>query len=190
MTLQRNFRDGKMFHTNLEKGVYGTNNMIKDEKCIFRELFNDENALRELYSALSGQEIDPDESIEIVTLEDAIFNSLKNDLSFTIGSKIIVLIEQQSTDSPNLALRLFIYLANQYDKMLDKKKIYSTSKVSIPKPELYVFYNGKDDRQEEWEQKLSDLFAVKSNELTRYGQKKKSENFTCVKDLSKAWKEE
>lgn len=124
---------------------------------IFRSLFNNENALRELYSALSGQSISTGEAIEIVTLEDAIHNNRKNDLAFTVNSKMVVLIEQQSTDSPNLPIRMFIYLAELYDRMLDER-VYRTTRVTIPTPELYVFYNGKAERQEEWEQRLSDLF--------------------------------
>ena len=126
---------------------------------IFRALFNDEKTLRELYSVLSGQPVTNKATVEIVTLKDAIHNNRKNDLAFTVDSKMIVLIEQQSTDSPNLPIRMFIYLAKLYDKMLDER-VYRTTKIKIPMPELYVFYNGKANREEEWEQKLSDLFAT------------------------------
>ena len=132
---------------------------------VFRSLFNDKKALRELYNALSGQQLKAEEQIEIVTLKDAINNGRKNDLAFTVGSKMVVMIEQQSTDSPNLPLRMFVYLAGVYDKMIDER-IYGTTTVKIPTPELYVFYNGKADREEEWEQKLSDMFATVQKKLS------------------------
>lgn len=126
---------------------------------IFRDLFNNEQALRELYGALAGCDIGEDEPIEIVTLKDVIHNSMKNDLSFLYGLKIIVMIEHQSTDCPNLPVRMFCYLAEEYEKMLDER-VYGTTQITLPKPELYVFYNGNEDREEEWEQRLSDAFAV------------------------------
>lgn len=126
---------------------------------IFRDLFNNEQALRELYGALAGCDISEDEPIEIVTLKDVIHNSMKNDLSFLYGLKIIVMIEHQSTDCPNLPVRMFCYLAEEYEKMLDER-VYGTTQITLPKPELYVFYNGNEDREEEWEQRLSDAFAV------------------------------
>ena len=129
---------------------------------VFRALFNNEENLRELYSAFAGREID--EPIEIVTLEDAIYNNIKNDLAFRVETKIIVMIEHQSTDSPNLPLRMLCYMAEEYKKLLDNR-IYRDSLVKIPTPELYVFYNGKKNRKEEWVLKLSDAFAVKQKEI-------------------------
>ena len=133
---------------------------------IFRSLFNDEDKLLELYNAVSGSNYPKGTPIQIVTLENAIFNGLKNDLAFIIDKKFIVLTEQQSTLSPNYPLRMICYLAEEYKKLAYSKIIYSKVLVEIPTPEMYVFYNGKEDAPEDWELKLSDAFAEKCDKIS------------------------
>lgn len=133
---------------------------------IFRSLFNDEEKLLELYNAVSGRNYPKGTPVQIVTLENAVFNGLKNDLAFIIDNKFIVLTEQQSTLSPNYPLRMICYLAEEYKKLAYSKIIYSKVLVTIPTPEMYVFYNGKDDAPEEWELKLSDAFAEKCDKIS------------------------
>ena len=62
---------------------------------VFRQLFNDKEKLIELYNALSGKDYGKDTEIEIVTLEDALFGDIKNDLSFIMDE--IALIRRKST---------------------------------------------------------------------------------------------
>ena len=54
-------------------------------------------------------------------------------------------MEHQSTQSPNLPIRIFIYLGREYEKVLAKnhKELYSSTLLKIPRPEFYVLYNGK-----------------------------------------------
>jgi hypothetical protein len=65
-----------------------------------------------------------------------------NDISFTIGDKVVVLLEHQSTINPNMALRLLMYIARVYEKILGDKNIYTTRALRIPRPECFVLYNG------------------------------------------------
>ena len=69
---------------------------------VFRQLFNDKEKLIELYNALSGRSYSKDTEIEIVTLEDALFGDIKNDLSFIMVNRFIVMIEHQATVNPNM----------------------------------------------------------------------------------------
>ena len=133
---------------------------------IFRSLFNDKKVLLELYNALTGNDYPDGTKIEIVTLEDAIFNDVKNDLAFIIEDKFINLIEQQSTLSPNIPLRMLEYVAKEYRKMYMSKTIYSETLVKIPTPEFYVFYNGEKDAPPYQEQKLSDAFMRKCDTIS------------------------
>lgn len=130
---------------------------------IFRSLFNDEEVLLELYNALSGNEYPEGTKVEIVTLDNIVFNGIKNDLAFTIEDRFVVLTEQQSTMSPNLPLRLFCYLARVYEDMTNSAGIYTSTLVKLPTPELYVFYNGEKDFPLEQTMKLSDAFTEKSD---------------------------
>ena len=143
-----------------KKKSYEVKRTYKDS--IFRSLFNDEETLRELYGALSDRELDESESIEIVTLANDIFNELQDDLAFTVGALFIVLVEHQSTDCPNMPVRMLQYIAEQYRQIIDEKALHGTAPVEIPTPELYVFYNGSDDKEEEWIQNLSDLFKTET----------------------------
>ncbi|GMO42527.1 MAG: hypothetical protein Ta2B_22770 [Termitinemataceae bacterium] len=78
---------------------------------VFVRLFSNEALLRELYSALSGVFYDNSVPLTINTLSDVLFNSRKNDISFLLAEKIIVLLEHQSTINENMALRFLIYIA-------------------------------------------------------------------------------
>ena len=132
---------------------------------VFRQLFNDKDKLIELYNALSGSHYSADTVLEIVTLENSIFGDLKNDLSFIIDNKFIILVEHQSTVNPNMAFRMLIYLMKQYEALYHSDEIYSTRRVYIPRPELYVFYNGVEDIPVEKEIKFSDSYICKYDKI-------------------------
>ncbi len=125
---------------------------------IFRSLFNDEKELLSLYNALSGRNYPGDTKIEIVTLENAVFNDEKNDLAFIVNETFINLTEHQSTLSPNMPLRFLEYIAKEYRNLYFSKAIYSETMISIPTPEFYVLYNGTKDAPLEQTMKLSDTF--------------------------------
>ena len=91
---------------------------------------------------------------------------LYNALSFIIDNKLIILIEHQSTINPNMPLRMLCYIARQYEKLAFTNRIYSTRLVEIPTPELYVFYNGKEDQPLESELKLSDTYIAKCDKIS------------------------
>ncbi len=128
---------------------------------IFRTLFNDKEKLIELYNALEGTHFGLDIPLEFQTLEDAIYKNLKNDIAFTIDGKYIIFIKHQSTDNPNLPLRLLEYSTKTLGNMVKDREVYSTRKIKLPFPEFYMFYNGVKSFPEEWEMKLSDLYPVK-----------------------------
>jgi len=96
--------------------------------------------------------------IFINTLEYALVKDIYNDISFIVGSKLVVLIEHQSTINPNMALRIFMYIAESYKQMVKSKNIYSEKKISIPYPEFYVLYDGVDPYPDKETLRLSDLF--------------------------------
>ena len=131
---------------------------IKFKNSVFSYLFSDPDTLRELYCALKGVSLPDDIPVVINTLEDVLFMDRINDISFEIGGKLVVLIEHQSTVNPNIALRLLMYIARIYEKIISGKNLYSTKKIFIPRPEFYVLYNGTDSRPDSQTLKLSDLF--------------------------------
>jgi predicted transposase/invertase (TIGR01784 family) len=130
---------------------------------VFAFLFSEPARLRELYNALAGTNYDESAHIVINTLSDVVFMNRINDLSFTINDKLVVLIEHQSTINPNMSIRLLFYIARIYEKLIDNKKLYSRAKVTIPRPEFIVLYNGPDNHPDESTMKLSDHFENGEN---------------------------
>lgn len=130
----------------------------KYKDTVFVRLFSDEALLRELYSAISGVHYDDSVPVTINTLSDVLFNSRKNDISFLLDEKIVILIEHQSTINENMALRFLIYIARIYEKLVDNESLYRRKQVPIPQPEFIVLYNGTEDYPEQSEIKLSDAF--------------------------------
>jgi predicted transposase/invertase (TIGR01784 family) len=129
---------------------------LKDS--LFTSLFRDPDLLRDLYSALRGINLPADIPVSINTLENALVMDLYNDISFVIGGKLVVLIEHQSTINPNMALRLLLYIAEIYERMVKGKAIYSSKPVTLPWPEFYVLYNGTEPFPDSEILRLSDLF--------------------------------
>jgi predicted transposase/invertase (TIGR01784 family) len=130
----------------------------KFKNSVFSFIFSNPDVLRELYCALEGITLKPDVPVVINTLEDVLFMDMINDISFEIGGKLVVLIEHQSTINPNMALRLLMYAGRVYEKITDEEKIYSSTKISIPRPEFFVLYNGVKPFPDEKTIKLSELF--------------------------------
>ena len=116
----------------------------KYKNSVFSLLFGNPDALRELYSAIEGVPLPPDIPININTLSDVLYMEQINDLSFTVDNRLVVLIEHQSTINPNMPLRLLIYIAHVYEKIIDRIKLYKTKLEKIPTPEFIVLYNGKE----------------------------------------------
>jgi len=115
----------------------------KHKDSIFSRLFSDKDTLRQLYSAIEGVELPPDVPIDINTLSNALFMGQINDVSFTVGNRLVVLIEHQSTINKNMPLRMLTYIGRVYEKIIDRMKLYQTNREPIPEPIFIVLYNGK-----------------------------------------------
>ena len=124
---------------------------------VFRMLFSDRKNLLSLYNAVSGAHYDDPEKLEIVTLENAIYMGMKNDLAFIIDTDLF-LYEHQSTYNPNMPLRDLFYISSEYQKLVDKKSLYSSILQKIPAPQFIVFYNGTEKEKDSWVNHLSEAF--------------------------------
>mgnify|MGYP000212932005 FL=1 len=124
---------------------------------VFRMLFSDRKNLLSLYNAVSGAHYDDPEKLEIVTLENAIYMGMKNDLAFIIDTDLF-LYEHQSTYNPNMPLRDLFYISSEYQKLVDKKSLYSSVLQKIPAPQFIVFYNGTEKKKDSWVNHLSEAF--------------------------------
>ena len=129
----------------------------KYKDTVFRMLFSDKKNLLSLYNAINRTEYDDPEKLQTVTLENAIYMGMKNDLAFIIDMNLF-LYEHQSTYNPNIPLRDLFYISAEYQKLVDRKSLYSSSLQKIPAPYFIVFYNGTEKQEEYWENSLSDAY--------------------------------
>ena len=129
------------------------------KSTVFAQLFKDKKKLLSLYNALNNSNYTDDDDLEIVTLENAIYMSMKNDLAFLLDCKLH-LYEHQSTPNPNMPLRDLFYVSKEYEKLINKKSLYSKNIIKIPAPRFIVFYNGMESQPERMELKLSDLYQI------------------------------
>lgn len=127
------------------------------KSTLFIMLFQDKKNLLELYNAVSGKHYTDPEVLEINTLENAIYMTVKNDISFLIDGWLS-LYEHQSTYNPNLPLRFLLYIAKLYSRMTRNANLYGTKVIRIPPPEFLIFYNGKEELPERTVLKLSDMY--------------------------------
>lgn len=88
-----------------------------------------------------------------------IYISMKNDTSFIISSTLNS-YEHQSTFSPNMPIRGFLYFARLYEAHIKKLELnlYGKNLVKLPLPRFVVFYNGREEQPDELSLKLSDAF--------------------------------
>ncbi len=126
---------------------------------LFRMIFREPKELLSLYNALNGTTYDDPAALEIVTLENAIYMTMKNDLACIVDSHLN-LYEHQSSVNPNMPLRDLLYVAREYEKLLTDTTFYSAKQVKIPAPNFVVFYNGTAYQPERVEIKLSDAFQI------------------------------
>lgn len=121
--------------------------------------------LLSLYNALNDTCYTNLDDLEITTMDNALYMSMKNDVSCIISNNL-ALFEQQSTWNPNMPLRGFMYFADLYNKYISTGSlgIYRDKLVKLPTPQYYVFYNGERDMPDKQLLKLSDAFIEPSRE--------------------------
>ena len=132
---------------------------------MFTMIFKDKKELLQLYNAVGQRNYVDPELLTINTLENAIYMSMQNDLSFIIDSRLS-LYEHQSTYNPNLPLRFLLYLSDLYEKIITGKNVYGTKILQIPAPKFIVFYNGKEERPEREVIKLSEAYITQEEEVS------------------------
>lgn len=130
------------------------------KSTMFCMIFRDRKELLELYNAVNHSDYTDPAALQIVTLENAIYMNMKNDLAFLIDMHLN-LYEHQSTFNPNMPLRDLFYVAREYQKLVSDSSIYASTLVKIPAPRFIVFYNGRDVRPGKEVFRLSDSYYTK-----------------------------
>jgi len=149
--------------TELQETQNNPNNENREYKdSVFTDLFySDEHAQENLLSLCRALLPNMDIQLEDIhkeRLDVVLFDRLQNDIACVIGSLVLFMGEHQSTINNNIPLRLLLYVARLYEKLLQNANKFSTKQIPLAKPVFYVFYNGKRS----WKKKqlrLSSAFA-------------------------------
>ncbi|MCM1287624.1 MAG: hypothetical protein NC240_04890 [Clostridium sp.] len=130
----------------------------RHKDTVFRMLFSDKKELLTLYNAVNGTSYNNPDELEITTLENAIYMTVKNDLSCVIDMRLNI-FEHQSTINPNMPLRDLDYVSRSFRRFYDRHDIYSEQLIKLPNPRFVVFYNGVRKQPERREFRLSDAYT-------------------------------
>lgn len=170
-----------------------TNKKIKEDHKdrLFRLIFGREEykaATLALYNAITGSDYTNPEELEINTIEDTVYLNMHNDVSFIIA-ETLNLYEHQSSFSPNIPMRMLLYVSQLYSKMLEtnpymRKRMHTPSRVMFPAPKFYVFFNGMEKEEpEERVLEITDCFMDQSNSDLKLSVKMFNINYGSNKNL-------
>ena len=136
------------------------NRRYKDS--VFVDFFSNDKTAKSnflaLYNALHDTDYRSTDILKNIRLKQVLYMSFANDVSYLVDNKIIVLAEHQSTVNPNMPIRCLEYIARLYEQLYESKEKYSRKQLTIPTPEFYVFYNGKEPYSGDSRLRLSDSF--------------------------------
>ena len=140
----------------------------KYKDSVFTDLFGTDKTGKEnflaLYNALSGNDFKLKEvTLERKVIEQALYKTFNNDVSWEINGKLIVLVEHQSTVNGNMPLRCLEYVTRIYEGIVPVRKRYAETIYKLPNPDFYVVYMGDKEQPLEQELRLSDAFYDKDN---------------------------
>lgn len=133
---------------------------------VFRSYFNEPTRLLSLCNAVLGTNYANANELHINTLEGLFFDKQKNDISCTIGSHFLVLIEHQTTVNENMPFRCLSYVAELLNNLVkNKNKLYYKGLIKFPAPKFFVLYDGDKNEPLERKMRLSDAFDGKDDSL-------------------------
>ena len=123
------------------------NSKFKDS--VFTDLFGSDRDGKKnflsLYNALTGSSFKlEDVSLERKVIEQSLYKTFNNDVSWEIDGKLVVLMEHQSTINENMPLRCLEYVTRIYEGIVPPKQRYAEKVFKLPNPDFYVVYVGKD----------------------------------------------
>lgn len=140
----------------------------KYKDSVFTDLFGTDKTGKEnflaLYNALSGSDYKLKEVfLERKVIEQSLYKTFNNDVSWEINGKLIVLVEHQSTVNGNMPFRCLEYVTRIYEGIVPVKNRYAEKVYKIPNPDFYVVYIGDKEQPLEQELRLSDAFYEKES---------------------------
>lgn len=130
---------------------------------VFVDLFSIDKKTRldasiSLYNALHKEKISEKDDVRFVRLVNILFCKVRNDVSFVVNNRLLILVEHQSTINENITFRFLEYIVAIYSSVLNQRDKFLRKAIELYAPEFYVIYNGKADYPARKELRLSNLF--------------------------------
>ena len=104
----------------------GTENREHKDSLFVDLFYEDESAkknLLSLYNALHDTAYQDESIIRKVRVGDVLYKNFKNDISFEVEGRVLVLGEHQSTVNPNMRLRRLMYGGRAYEQPVEKTAV-------------------------------------------------------------------
>ncbi len=124
---------------------------------VFRMIFKEKIELLSLFNAINNTHYTDPDILEINTLENAVYMSMKNDISCVLDMRMSS-FEHQSTINPNMPLRYLMYVSALYEKQIWIKNRAEVIKMSIFEynEELHRKSLLEEGREEGWKKGLEE----------------------------------
>lgn len=133
---------------NVKPDLKGT---LKDS--VFRNLFGQRKYALQLYQAIHPEDTEvTEDDIGDVTIDNILIDQQYNDLGMTVRGTLLVLLEAQATWTMNIIIRILLYLAFTWNRIIEEtnQNRYGSKKLKLPKPEFYVVYTGSRKERPKW----------------------------------------
>ena len=128
------------------------------KSSMFSHYFSDKERIIDAYNAIAGTSYPLASRVEFKTLQNVLYRSQINDVSFMLEDHLIVLMEHQSTINENMPLRLLLYIGEIYKGYVPGELLYRKAVQNLPTPEFIVVYNGVDPHPPKKILRISDAF--------------------------------
>ena len=137
---------------------------------LFRFIFSKPEWALQLYNALCMTDYNDPSQIVFTTIGNYLYLGMRNDVSFTIGTDMMIW-EHQSTFNANMPVRFLPYAGSLFSKYLGNadSKFYGTKLQAIPIPLCYCFYNGEMDKPDMEVLRLSDAYNMSIERIAKNG---------------------
>ena len=138
-----------------------TTEQYKD--TLFKDIFNNKQRFLELYNAISDNPYSDDANVEIYSNHALL--AKYHDIAGAINNELVMMGEHQASINPNMPLRMLLYFTDVLRAFIVGENIYGSTKIDIPTPVFYVFYNG-DTPYGTDVLELSDSYKIKGQRFT------------------------
>ncbi len=142
-----------MRQKNVQQGIRQTmpiNRKAKD--TFFKKVYESEERQRKLAADLLGLK---SERVSAANVRPVLFGNKENDLAFLCGDVFYIMMEEQSSVSPNIPYRMLEYIVAGLRSTVDSEQLlYGRSRVYFPVPKLYLLQIGLEQQENRLPQTL------------------------------------